>query len=136
MTLAVLEPTLRLFFKSKTLLTQHFVLRMMTESEEDVNKRAKKLLNQISNSLQGVVELTIEKTNSQAGSGALPLEKIPSRSVVLRPLKENASKIAAQLRQIPTPVIGYIQDDKVYLDMRTVREDEISIIKKALLTLK
>jgi L-seryl-tRNA(Ser) seleniumtransferase len=132
MTLAVLEPTLRLFFQKEKLLQQNHVLRMMAESEAEVETRAQKLVNSCGEKTLDCFRLTIENTTSQAGSGALPLEKIPSRAVVLNPFKNNASKIAGSLRKHNPAIVGYIQDKKVYLDMRTVSDKEIPLIAKAL----
>ena len=54
----------------------------------------------------------------QIGSGALPDKTIPSICITIQSDAESPVKILKSLRELPTPVIGRIADDKVVLDMR------------------
>ena len=69
------------------------------------------------------------------GSGALPLEKIPSIALQITSPEISPLKIAARFRGGNPPIVGYIQDDAFFLNLRTVREDEIPLIQEALLGL-
>ena len=45
----------------------------------------------------------------------------------------SAQEISDRLRKLDTPVIGHIVDDRVYLEMRTIRTDkELEILRKEL----
>jgi L-seryl-tRNA(Ser) seleniumtransferase len=59
----------------------------------------------------------------QIGSGSLPVERLPSAGLALAPLAATGAgraldALAAALRELPLPVIGRIQDDRLLLDLR------------------
>ena len=106
----------------------HPVLRMLTEPVAQLRRRALQLEEQIDNAVRSRVEIELEETVAQTGSGALPLEKIPSLAVTLRPLVGSVENLARGMRSGQPPVFGYIRDERLFLDMRTVRDDEIEMI--------
>jgi len=48
--------------------------------------------------------------------------------LVLRSNTLDAEKLAAKLREQDPPIVGYIQNEQVHLDMRTVGEEELAIM--------
>jgi L-seryl-tRNA(Ser) seleniumtransferase len=123
---AALEATLKLYFQEKTLLQNNRTLRLLTEPIETIEARAKTVLERIGAKVKEKIEISIASSVAQTGSGALPLEQIPSKALVLKPADEDAEKLAAKLRRNEPPIIGYIQNDQVYLDLRTVAEAELA----------
>ena len=64
--------------------------------------------------------VTIEPMLSQIGSGSLPVDRLPSAGLVIRPVGRSrrlGDKLKAALRDLPVPVIGRIAD-KTCLDLR------------------
>jgi L-seryl-tRNA(Ser) seleniumtransferase len=59
---------------------------------------------------------------STVGGGSLPGEVLPTKLLALRLRSPNA--FAAQLRQLPRPIIARVAEEKVMLDPRTVLADE------------
>ena len=60
---------------------------------------------------------------SQIGSGALPVETVPSAGLAIRPTDARAAAarsnaLAAALRRLPVPVIGRIEEQALVLDLR------------------
>lgn len=123
MVFAALEPTLKLFLNEERLLQEHPTFRMLTEPVEAVQRRAEAFLALIAD--LEVVAAEVVESFGQAGSGTLPLEKIPSRAVRLRHKQLPAAELATRLRAAEPPVIPYVREEAVYLDFRTVREDEV-----------
>ena len=72
------------------------------------------------------------KVSYQVGSGAMPLEELPSTAVALNPDFCTADELARNLRCDPEAVVGRIHRDRLLLDMRTVRDDELGAIAAAL----
>ncbi|MBV8744835.1 MAG: L-seryl-tRNA(Sec) selenium transferase, partial [Xanthobacteraceae bacterium] len=69
---------------------------------------------------------------SQIGSGALPLETVPSAGLAIRAVASRASgraltALAASFRALPIPVIGRIEKDALVFDLRCL-EDEAQFI--------
>ena len=67
----------------------------------------------------------------QIGSGALPVDTIPSASLGIRPAGRGGDdalgRLAAALRALPRPVIGRITEGALVLDLRCL-EDEAGFI--------
>ena len=57
-------------------------------------------------------------SSGQIGSGALPDQTIKSLSITVQHPDKSPDTIAEQLRELPTPVVGRISEDRVWLDLR------------------
>jgi L-seryl-tRNA(Ser) seleniumtransferase len=57
---------------------------------------------------------------SQIGGGSLPRTEIPSITIELRATKIRPNDLSARLRAATPPIIGYVADDAVKIDLRTV----------------
>ncbi|MCI0696318.1 L-seryl-tRNA(Sec) selenium transferase [candidate division KSB1 bacterium] len=128
LTLALLESTLRLFLQPAQLVKTHSVWRMLTEKPKVVRSRAVRLQKKIAENCGSALEATVRPSESEAGSGALPIEKIPSFAVMLRSPALTAAELAKRFRLTEIPVLGYLRDDFLWLDARTIRDEEIPII--------
>jgi len=127
---AAMEETLKLYAK-KNFMKEHTVLSMMTEPPESIQRRAKKVVQRLSKDVVEKLNIHIEASDGQFGSGALPLEKLPGFALTLSSANRSTDALAKALRAGEPPIIGRIQDDKVWLDMRTVRdEDVVDVVKR------
>jgi L-seryl-tRNA(Ser) seleniumtransferase len=68
---------------------------------------------------------------SQIGSGALPIEQLPSYGLAVRVLKAKRAslgRLEAALRALPRPVLGRLADRALWLDLRCLEPaDEASL---------
>lgn len=126
---SALEATLRLYLQPDTLPETLPVAAMLKITPEDLKQRAAVLVSGISN---GSLKIEVVDTYSQMGSGALPLEKIPSVALKITSPKISPIKLSEKLRNGNPPIVGYVQDEALFLNLRTVREDELGIIRAAL----
>ncbi len=131
MTFAVMEATLRLFLDEERLKREHPVLSLLTQKIEEIERKVKEVKRVLKN-LPGV-ESEIIDTFSLVGGGSLALAKLPSKGLAIRPKKFSAEKLADLLRQEPIPIFGRIEDERYILDFRTIRKDEVKIVKETLL---
>ena len=113
-TLAILNATLKLYSDPQRLPEHLPLLQTLTLSQEDLENRAKQLIQGLPTDLEG----TMIHSEAQIGSGALPDQTIASVAVVLQHPRLSAQKLAEILRANPTPIIGRIKEDQVVLDMR------------------
>ena len=132
---AALEGTLKLFLRND-LFKEHAVLRTLVESNDSIKKRARQLLNKLDDKTVKDYRIHIKPCSGQVGSGALPLETLDSTAVVLEPTKQSAEEIGRQLRSSDPPVIGYVKEDKVWLDMRTVGDENLDLLRQCLTNLQ
>ncbi len=131
MTFAVLETTLRLFMDERKLKSMHPVIRMLTESTEEVKKRCMSLKRRIKVTVGDKVKLRVVEDVSEVGSGSMSLEKLKSWAVSVKPTDRTLGDLAFQLRQCNPPIFGRVHEDRYLLNMRTIREDEVKFILKA-----
>lgn len=127
-TLAALEATLRLYRDPDRLAERLPTLRLLTRPLAEINALAERLLPAVQTALGSVATVSIEACSSQIGSGALPVERLPSAALVFRPQAKKPGKVLlaleAAFRGLPTPVIGYIRDDAYHLDLRCLEDKD------------
>ena len=125
-TLAALAAVLRLYADPDRLAERVPAIRMLARPEADIRALAERLAPQVAARLSSMA-VAAEPCRSQIGSGALPLDQLPSWAVAVRPGGRRPgamlARIAAAFRALPVPVIGRIHDDAVLLDLRCL-EDE------------
>ena len=132
MTVAALELTLLEYLNPETVAERIPVLRMLKATEEEMKEKAERLRALLLQ--EGVAEegMTCEPCFSQVGGGSLPLEELPSAAVVLRPAVCSAQMLERRMRGLHTPVIARTQEDAVWLDVRTVPEEDFEAVAKSL----
>ena len=112
LTLAALEGTLALYLGSPEEVP---VLRMLRD--DAVRERAERLAARVGG--------TVEKTVARVGGGALPLAELPSFACAVE------EELAAPLRAGDPPVVGIVRDGKLLLDCRTLADDEVDEVARA-----
>ena len=132
--LAALEATLRLYRDPDSLAQRLPTLAMLTASVASLEAQAQRILAPLQQALGALFEVTVRACASQIGSGALPLETIPSVGLVLHPRskKTSGSQLALTmkaLRGLPIPVIGRIADGTLIMDLRTL-DDEAAFVNQ------
>ncbi len=127
MTLAALEAVLLLYLDPSRLPARLPTLRLLTRPASDIRAQAERLLDTVRSAFVGVAEVSVEPCLSQIGSGALPVERIASCALVVRPAAKRAGRLLGRiergLRQLPTPVIGRIADAALLLDLRCLEAE-------------
>jgi L-seryl-tRNA(Ser) seleniumtransferase len=78
------------------------------------------------------LSVTVTDCASQIGSGALPLETLPSAGLAIAPVGRKGAgtrieALAAAFRSLPIPVIGRIKDGAFILDLRCL-DDEAAFL--------
>lgn len=122
-TIAVLAATFREYLNGETVCKNIPVLRMLSRSEEELEKQARKAAEALA-VFAGEYAVTVERSISMMGGGSMPLEELPSWSVVIDPAAETAEAMVHRLASLPVPIIAYIKNNRVILDMRTISEEE------------
>ncbi|MDR2331493.1 MAG: L-seryl-tRNA(Sec) selenium transferase [Comamonas sp.] len=123
LTLAALEPTLRLYLHPEKLAERLTTLRLFTRPAAAMEQQAIALQAPLQNLLGPDYLVEHATMTSQIGSGALPVESLPSHGLVVRPQERKRAgrllqQLEAALRQLPRPVIGRLRDDALWLDLR------------------
>lgn len=131
LTLAALAATLQLYLttpSAETLAAQLPMLNRYTRPMEALHTVAKQLAMQLRDIFGEKVHIQIAETHGQIGSGALPVETLPSVALVLEPADITADELASRFRQAKVPVIGRIKNAQLWLDLRAIYEREQACI--------
>ncbi len=131
MTLTALEATLRLYLDENNVLDKIPTLKMLTMDRDMIREKSEKLFGKIKESVN-TIEASLIEGYSQVGGGAMPLEKLPTHLISLSPKEISTKKMEEFLRDYTTPIICRINDDRVLLDVRTIRESEFATIVTAI----
>ncbi len=172
--LAALESVLALYDDPDRLARRLPTLRLLTRTRKDIEAAARRLaphlaawLGGLDSSLASVGdrdgdgagagspgrdwEVETVPCLSQIGSGALPVERLPSAALRCTPVKgephagkpaqgralgkkalsQRLNALAASLRALPVPVIGRVHEGAMWLDLRCLEdEDEGELIRQ------
>ncbi|HMM10143.1 MAG TPA: L-seryl-tRNA(Sec) selenium transferase [Paracoccus solventivorans] len=121
--LAAIEATLRLYRDPDRLAERLPTLRMLTRSRDEIAAQAQRLLAPVAAMLPEY-RVQVVECSSQIGSGALPVEALPSAALAFSGDTGDAPELlAARLRALPLPVIGRISDGALLLDLRCLPDD-------------
>ncbi len=127
LTICALEATLRMYLDEERAIKEIPTLRMLTYKIEELEEKAKKLLNMI-NKLNLEADICIEDGLSQVGGGSMPLETIKTKVISITPNNMNVSTLEKKLRLGEANIIARVYDNKYVLDVRTIFDDEYEII--------
>jgi L-seryl-tRNA(Ser) seleniumtransferase len=131
LTIAALGAVLRLYADPDRLAERLPVLIHLTRPPDELAAMARRLAPLLSQKLQDIASVTIADCMGQVGSGSLPVERLPSVALAIRPHagRRGGGKVLARLseafRGLSVPVIGRIAKGALLFDLRCVDDEEL-----------
>ena len=128
--LAALEAVLRLYADPDRLPARLPALRLLTRDTAEIKALGDRLLPEVASRVADFAATELQASRSQIGSGSLPIDRLDSWCLVLRPNRSSGAalaRLAAAFRVLPIPVIGRIEDGCLKLDLRCL-EDERAFV--------
>ncbi len=128
MTIASLSVMLGLYADPARAVKKVPALRFLARSESEIRALAERLQPLVAASLEAVAVVETVACKSQVGSGALPVDALPSAGLAIRPKAGKRGgaraleRLAAAFRGLPLPVIGRIHDGAIVLDLRCLED--------------
>ena len=126
-TTAALSETLRIFMAERKTITQKVPThRFLNRAVTDIQKLAEGLAKKASKMFNSVASVEVVECKSQVGSGALPIDLLPSFGIKITPInppKLSVEELNELLRSLPSPVIGRINKQSIILDCRCLFDD-------------
>lgn len=135
LTLAALEATLKLYRDENLAIENIPVLKMILSKPEEIKKKAQRLLRDLRELNLPKTKVSLVSTVAKTGGGALPLLDIPSYGVALEIEGISPQEIQKNLRENNPPIIAIAEEKAIVFDVRTLFDEEIPIIKKAIKSL-
>ncbi len=126
---------LQLYKAPEFLLERLTTLRLLTRAALSMQVQSIRLQQFVQQGVGPAYVVTDAPMFSQIGSGALPVDQLPSHGLAIRAAKAQGKrsrgldKLEAALRALPRPVIGRIAEQALWLDLRCLDEaDEAAFI--------
>ncbi|HEY0764704.1 MAG TPA: L-seryl-tRNA(Sec) selenium transferase [Pyrinomonadaceae bacterium] len=126
--LAALEATLVLHQKDAAH-SEVPVIQMLSLSAEELRQRAQNIVEGLNTNHLNVELLEGE---SALGGGAGPTSTFPTTLIAIAHTEKSAQDIEHQLRNSSPPIISRISEGRVLLDLRTVFEDQLTLLQETL----
>jgi L-seryl-tRNA(Ser) seleniumtransferase len=105
------------------------VLNFLSMPLEDLRARAEAMVAQLADL---PAEISIVETTSQTGGGTMPKAEFPSIALQITPREMGLEKLAGHLRAGDPAVVGYLQEDRFHLNVRTVFPDQDARLTRAI----
>lgn len=129
MVYAALEATLLQYLKGESWRIP--VVSMLSTSAEILESRAKSWSSDLQKRIPRA-EWKVESTTSYVGGGVAPMKGLPSFAIAFSHPDLTPDTIAVRLRESTPSIVARIEEDRIFLELRTISADDETVITAAL----
>ncbi len=134
LTLVALEATLRLYLADQSALNNIPVLNMLTLKPEILSIHAEQLFAKLKPA-EKWSDIALEAGKSQVGGGSMPTVQLATTLIAIKPNQLSVGALQAKLRACTRPIIVRVNNDTLYLDVRTIRQRDYDYIAETIIDL-
>ncbi len=106
---------------------------LLTASQATLKKRADDIIAQLSKPVCEFFNLRSVSSVTEAGSGSMPTETMPSAALEFTSSRISEEDIARAFRLHEPSIIGYLKKAKFYIDLKAVFPEELKMITGAIM---
>jgi len=107
-------------------------LTFLTRDRDQLRAMAQGIVDALDSAVSRHLKIEVCDTLTEAGSGSMPTETIPSVALRISATGLSEDTLAQRFRQQDPPVIGYLKEHQFYLDLKAVADTEIPFIINAI----
>ena len=130
--ISIMETILRTYYTSKKISDKNLSIQLFKRSRNKLKINANKIISGLSTEITKNYKINIVDSLVEAGSGALPTEKIDSIAISISSKIKKANKLYQIFSKNTIPVIGYIKNEIFYIDLKAVTNDQIDDLIKTI----
>lgn len=135
LTMAALESILALYRSPELLPERLTTLGLLTRAQSDIQQQAEQLAPHLQQALGSNYQVSSAPMHSQIGSGAMPIDSLPSYGLMVHYAgSAKASRAIMELerwlRTQATPIIGRLHKNALYLDCRCLTSEQAHLLKE------
>jgi len=130
-TIGILEEILR-SYRSNSFTKNNIALKMLTTNQNTLFKRGKKILDYQTKKKIKDFHIELEPSKVEAGSGSLPEDLIDSITLSFSSKELSPDELAKRFRLGNNPVVGYINSNKFYIDLKAVLPNQVIKLAKSI----
>tara|TARA_Y100001980_G_C14553260_1_gene338354 strand:- start:1893 stop:3260 length:1368 start_codon:yes stop_codon:yes gene_type:complete len=131
LTIGLLEETLR-GYRSTSFSKDNLSLHMLKTPRKILRKHGEKVISLIKKSIIKDLDIALVSSMVEAGSGSLPEKNIKSMALIFNPKIMKCSVLAKKLRLGKIPVVGFIKEDRFYIDLKAVLPSQLIKLSQAI----
>jgi len=132
-TLAGLEAVLRLYEDEEAARAQVPTLAMIAAPLDVLEERRRRLTGLLAaRGLDRRLEIEPVATVARVGGGAMPERNLESLGLAVRCRETAVHVLVERLRRAEVPLIGRVEEDRLILDLRTIRDHEVAEVADCL----
>lgn len=129
-TLSALEVVFSYYIDEELAISKIPTLNMLTIKIEELYNKAERFIDYLGENKEFYYEII--DIDSEVGAGSLPTQKLPSKAVKVISNSYTENELEEKLRNHNIPIVARIYKGNLIFDVRTIFENEFSIIKDAL----
>ncbi|MDO9548505.1 MAG: L-seryl-tRNA(Sec) selenium transferase [Candidatus Marinimicrobia bacterium] len=107
-------------------------LTFLTRDRNQLRSMAREIVDGLDTAVSRYLKIEVRDTLTEAGSGSMPTETIPSVALWISATGLSEETLAQRFRRQDPPVIGYLKERRFYLDLKAVADTEIPFIINAI----
>lgn len=127
-TIAALTQTLFEYYDLKRAKKNIPILNMITIEENELKNKAEDIKKRINAKIKKDIDVEVESIKDQIGGGTAPNVYLSGYAVSIFSKEKPAEKIERELRSLDVPIIVRVAHDKIYVDVRTILDDDIDLV--------
>lgn len=131
-TLALLDQILRTYLDVDRSNEDNLAQALLKRSRVELRKQADDLLERLGSSAVNLSRIEVVESEVETGSGSLPGVVLPSLALKINQPGVKTNALAAGFRASEPPVVGYVNKDQFYIDLKAIPMEKNYQLAKAI----
>ncbi len=131
MTINAVATTLSMYLDTENIDEKIPVLKMLSQKEDELKNKAERLLDKVFENNPDLGEqVKTASCNSMVGGGSLPTQLMKSYALKINSKNKTTTQFEKEMRITEPHIVGRVEDDSYFIDVRTVFEDELELVAR------